>query len=94
MKKSLKNYLNDRDKKKYNKAKELLSKINEYRETLKEMKIVRSNKLISPDYCEWISGSIIGATGYVWSYQKHQDKKRAMITGICLAFAANFSQNS
>ncbi len=62
MKKSLKNYLNDRDKKKYNKAKELLSKINEYRETLKEMKIVRSNKLISPDYCEWISGSIIGAT--------------------------------
>tara|TARA_Y100000361_G_scaffold97704_1_gene87581 strand:+ start:948 stop:1340 length:393 start_codon:yes stop_codon:yes gene_type:complete len=34
------------------------------------------------------AGSIIGATGYVWSYQKHQDKKRAMITGICLAFAA------
>ena len=34
------------------------------------------------------AGSIIGASGYVWSYQKHQDKKRAMITGICLAFAA------
>ncbi len=34
------------------------------------------------------AGSIIGASGYVWSYQKHQDKKRAMVTGICLAFAA------
>ena len=34
------------------------------------------------------AGSIIGASGYVWSYQKHHDKKRAMITGICLAFAA------
>ena len=34
------------------------------------------------------AGSIIGATGYIWSYQKHYDKKRAMITGICTAFAA------
>ena len=34
------------------------------------------------------AGSIIGASGYVWSYQNHQDKKRAMVTGICLAFAA------
>ena len=34
------------------------------------------------------AGSIIGASGYAWSYQKHQDKKRAMVTGICLAFAA------
>ena len=30
------------------------------------------------------AGSIIGATGYIWSYQKHYDKKRAMITGILL----------
>ena len=34
------------------------------------------------------AGSIIGASGYIWSYQKHGDKKRAMITGICLAFAS------
>jgi len=34
------------------------------------------------------AGSIIGTSGYVWSYQKHQDKKKAMLTGICLAFAA------
>ena len=34
------------------------------------------------------AGSLIGASGYVWSYQKHQDKKRALVTGICLAFAA------
>ena len=34
------------------------------------------------------AGSIIGTSGYIWSYQKHHDKKRAMITGVCLAFAA------
>lgn len=34
------------------------------------------------------AGSVVGAAGYIWSYNQHQDKKRAMITGICLAFAA------
>ncbi len=34
------------------------------------------------------AGNITGAAGYFWSYNKHQDKKRAMITGICTAFAA------
>ena len=34
------------------------------------------------------AGNIVGAAGYIYSYNKHQDKKRAMITGICTAFAA------
>ena len=34
------------------------------------------------------AGNIAGAAGYVWSYSKHQDKKRAIITGVCTAFAA------
>jgi len=34
------------------------------------------------------AGNIAGAAGYVWSYNKHQDKKRAIITGVCTAFAA------
>ena len=34
------------------------------------------------------AGNIAGAAGYIWSYEKHGDKKRAMITGICTAFAA------
>ena len=34
------------------------------------------------------AGSVVGAAGYIWSYNQHQDKKRAMITGVCLAFAA------
>lgn len=34
------------------------------------------------------AGNIAGATGYIWSYQKHQDKKRAIITGVCTAFAS------
>ena len=38
------------------------------------------------------AGSIIGAAGYVWSYQKHEDRTRAMITGICLAFAAGVTK--
>jgi uncharacterized protein YfiM (DUF2279 family) len=34
------------------------------------------------------AGNIAGATGYFWSYHKHHDKKRAMITGVATAFAA------
>ena len=34
------------------------------------------------------AGSVIGVAGYVYSYNKHQDKKRAMINGVCLSFAA------
>lgn len=34
------------------------------------------------------AGNIAGLTGYVISYEKHQDKNRAIITGICTAFAA------
>lgn len=34
------------------------------------------------------AGNISGAVGYFYSYNKYQDKKRAMITGICTAFAA------
>ena len=34
------------------------------------------------------AGMIMSSLGYTWSYNKHQDKKRAMITGLCTAFAA------
>ena len=34
------------------------------------------------------AGMITSALGYTWSYNKHQNKKRAMITGLCTAFAA------
>ena len=34
------------------------------------------------------AGMIVSSLGYTWSYNKHQDKKRAMLTGLCTAFAA------
>ena len=34
------------------------------------------------------AGNIAGAAGYFYSYNKHQNKKRAMVAGICTAFAA------
>ena len=34
------------------------------------------------------AGNIAGAAGYFYSYNKHKDKKRAMIAGVCTAFAA------
>ena len=34
------------------------------------------------------AGMIMSSLGYTWSYNKHQDKKRAMITGLCTAFAS------
>ena len=38
------------------------------------------------------AGMITSALGYTWSYNKHQDKKRAMITGICTSFAAGVAK--
>tara|TARA_B100001173_G_C15975335_1_gene541940 strand:- start:246 stop:623 length:378 start_codon:yes stop_codon:yes gene_type:complete len=38
------------------------------------------------------AGNIAGAAGYIWSYNNYQDKKRAMITGICTAFAAGVTK--
>ena len=38
------------------------------------------------------AGMIMSSLGYTWSYNKHQDKKRAMITGICTAFAVGVSK--
>lgn len=34
------------------------------------------------------AGNVIGAAGYVYSYNKHYDKKRAFINGVCSAFGA------
>ena len=34
------------------------------------------------------AGAIVSTLGYTWSYNKHQDMKRAMITGLCTAFAS------
>lgn len=36
----------------------------------------------------FMAGNVAGALGYMKSYEKHGDVKRAMITGVCLAFAA------
>lgn len=36
----------------------------------------------------YAAGNIIGAAAYVYSYNKHQDKKKAFINGVCTAFAA------
>ena len=38
------------------------------------------------------AGMITSALGYTWSYNKHQNKKRAMITGLCTAFAAGVAK--
>ena len=39
-------------------------------------------------HLHFAAGNIAGAVGYAWSFKKHQNKKRAQITGICTAFAA------
>lgn len=36
----------------------------------------------------FMAGNVSGALGYMKSYDKHGDVKRAMITGVCLAFAS------
>lgn len=38
-------------------------------------------------HLHFAAGNIAGAVGYAWSFKKHQDKKRAQVTGICTAFA-------
>ena len=86
MNKTIKNFINSNDKNKYEEAKKSLSEIYIHRKKLKDMEVVRSNKLISPDYCEWIVGSIIGATrpqktneqGYdlIKNNQKYEVKSR------------------
>ena len=35
-----------------------------------------------------MAGNVSGALGYMKSYDKHGDVARAMITGVCLAFAS------
>ena len=42
-------------------AQNSLSIINQEQNNLKQEKVIRSNKLISSDYCEWLVGSIIDA---------------------------------
>ena len=61
---SLKEMMKDQnDQEIFDKAQKSLRIINKERNKLnKKLDVIRSNKLISPDYCEWISGSIIGAT--------------------------------
>ena len=34
------------------------------------------------------AGSLAGAFGYIWSYQKHKNKTKAIITGICTSLLA------
>jgi uncharacterized protein YfiM (DUF2279 family) len=38
------------------------------------------------------AGVVTSALGYTWSYNKHQDKKRAMITGLCTSLAAGVAK--
>ena len=54
--------------------------------------IMHAQQIPEDKKLHFAAGSIIGAAGYVWSYQKHEDKTRAMITGICLAFAAGVTK--
>lgn len=38
------------------------------------------------------AGNLAGAAGYFWSYNRHGDKQRAFITGVCTAFAAGVAK--
>tara|TARA_A200000159_G_scaffold146263_1_gene152497 strand:- start:520 stop:912 length:393 start_codon:yes stop_codon:yes gene_type:complete len=38
------------------------------------------------------AGMVTSALGYTWSYNKHQDKKRAMITGLCTSLVAGITK--
>jgi|TARA_R100000030_G_scaffold93654_1_gene79958 uncharacterized protein YfiM (DUF2279 family) len=40
----------------------------------------------------FLAGNITGATGYIISYKKYNNKKRALITGICTAFTAGVAK--
>ena len=53
---------NPEDHKNFDKAQKSLRIINKERNNLNEkLDVIRSNKLISPDYCEWLVGAIINA---------------------------------
>ena len=43
-------------------------------------------------HLHFAAGNIAGLVGYTTSYQKHEDKTRALITGICTAFAAGVAK--
>ena len=38
------------------------------------------------------AGMVTSALGYTWSYNKHRDKKRAMITGLCTSLVAGITK--
>ena len=38
------------------------------------------------------AGSMAGALGYNWSYQRHQNKTKAIITGLCASLAAGVAK--
>ena len=53
---------NPEDKKNFDKAQKSLRIINKERKNLNQnLDVIRSNKLISPDYCEWLVATIINA---------------------------------
>jgi len=60
--KALKHMMKDPDdQKNFDKAQKSLRIINKERNKLKDNDVIRSNKLISSDYCEWLVGAIINA---------------------------------
>jgi len=38
------------------------------------------------------AGSVAGAFGYSWSYQKHHNKTKALITGLCTSLVAGVAK--
>ncbi len=40
------------------------------------------------------AGMLTSALGYTWSYSKHQDKKKAMITGIATSIIAGIAKET
>ena len=61
-KKTLKQMISTKDQEKFDEAQKSLRIINKERNKLnKKLDVIRSNKLISPDYCEWLVATIINA---------------------------------
>ena len=61
-KKALKQMISTKDQEKFDEAQKSLRIINKERNKLnKKLDVIRSNKLISPDYCEWLVATIINA---------------------------------
>ena len=59
--KALKQMISKKNQGKFDESQKSLRKINIERNKLKDNDVIRSNKLISPDYCEWLVGAIINA---------------------------------